>query len=105
MVEKKRRLGNGLDVKNVSAQQLSSHHTLQVKDLASYSASQLREASKRSRLGHGMSDSSQLPVRMHSSTRSAGATTDSEERQGRASEAVSGRRPVPDGDQTSGRSG
>mmetsp|Transcript_20884 Transcript_20884/g.61713 ORF Transcript_20884/g.61713 Transcript_20884/m.61713 type:complete len:192 (-) Transcript_20884:76-651(-) len=44
MVEKKRRLGNGLDVKNVSAQQLSSHHTLQVKDLASYSASQLREA-------------------------------------------------------------
>ena len=63
MVEKKRRLVNGLDVKNVSAQQLSSHHTLQVKDLASYSASQLREASKRSRLGHGMSDSSQLPVR------------------------------------------
>ena len=62
MVEKKRRLGNGLDVKNVSAQQLS-HHTLQVKDLASYSASQLREASKRGRLGHGMSDSSQLPVR------------------------------------------
>ena len=62
MVEKKRRRGNGLDVKNVSAQQLS-HHTLQVMDLASYSASQLREASKRSRLGHGMSDSSQLPVR------------------------------------------
>ena len=62
MVEKKRRRGNGLDVQNVSAQQLS-HHTLQVKDLASYSASQLREASKRSRLGHGMSDSSLLPVR------------------------------------------